>query len=321
MSKIRIDATSNAYLLNRYLAHVTQRLFNTKGSIKENVVIEERTQYQIQWKNIKADLKALLRNPLPTFPRIAYSLIAFWFIFQGKHLEAHLTAFFMGAIAFDAAAQTSHSGEPATISWSHTIGSGDDRIICIMVSGLSTPNAPLWDGNATTAIVQQDQLRAGYYLAPNTGSANCTADGGNIKVGGSISFSGVDQTDPIGATITNNGGTSPQDISLTTEANNSIRVDACRPNNEDNTSPTASLDSGDLRCNDIVPQNQFRIGLFAYTNAQATAGADTHAWTFSNATTIDFIAYEVKEAVSGGVSGDLEGRMFQRSGFWGNWFS
>lgn len=278
--KIRIDCVAGGYLVNRYLAFCHETIFNTKGTIEENIPISTRGYYKIQWENIRRDIAWFGSGSFN--PDLAYNPY-FWQ---------------RGAIGFDAAAQTSHSGEPATITWSHTIGSNTNRIICIMVSGLATPNAPKWDANATTAIVQQDQLRAGYYLAPVTGSANCTADGGNIKVGGSISFDGVDQTTPIGATTTENGGSSPNDMTLTTDTNNSFRVDACRPNNEFSTNPTASLDSGTLRCNDIVPQNQFRIGLFAYTNYQATAGADTHQWTFSNATNIDFIAYEVHEAAA-----------------------
>lgn len=295
-TKIRIDATSDAYLLNRYVAFVHQQIYNQKGTLAENIPIEEKYSYQIQWKNIKADCLGFVKNPFAVSPRIAYSLAAFFFILLGRHSDAIYTAFYVGAIAFDAAAQTSHSGEPGTITWEHTVGSGSDRLIAINVTGLSGLNPPLWDGLATTAIVTQSPTRAAFYLNPDTGAADCTADGGNIKVGGSVSFSGVAQYDPIGASSSTEAGGTPWDSSLTTEAANSMRVDVLGTNRDDNTEPTSSLDAGTVRCNDIVAHNQFRVGLYVYTNPQASAGADTYAWTIGGFNGY-IVAYEVKESV------------------------
>jgi len=167
---------------------------------------------------------------------------------------------------------------------------------------LSGTNAPKWDGNATTAITSVSSMKNTYYLNPDTGAANATADGGNIKVGGSISFDGVDQTTPIGATMTEGAPTSPEDISLTTDTDNSFRVDCIEGNNDDSTVPTATLDSGDERFNDVVPQNQFRVALFGYTNFQATAGADTHRWTYDIDVSDDASAFEIHEAAATGIA-------------------
>ena len=276
-SRIRVDSAAGGYLLNRYLAYTHQTIYNTKGTLAENVPIKITKSYKIQWKNIRRDLKGVFQNPLRVAPQIAYSLLAFFYIFQGKHLDAYLTSFVIGSIAFDASAQTSHSGEPSEISWEHTIGSDADRIICIHTDGLNATNASKFDANDTTSIVTEDNQQDRYYLNPDTGAANCTCDGGNIKVGGSISFSGVDQDDPIGATTSLGSGTSPQDVSLTTDTDNSIRVDTYAGRNEDSTEHTGTLDSGTERHNDVVTQNQFRLGIFGYTNVQASAGADTHA--------------------------------------------
>lgn len=298
-NKVLVDRVSQARLLNRYIALVQTWKYDTsRGIAYNNVVVEEKSFFQIQWKNISADILGLLNNPFATSPRVAYSLLAFFFIFIGNYDKSFEVAFLMGSVAYDADAQTNHSGEPSTITWEHTIGSGSDRLININVSGLSTPNDPEWDGNSTTAINSVGATKTSYYLNPSTGAADCTADGGNIKVGGSISFEGVDQTDPIGATATEDGSSSPNDMSLTTEEDDSMRVDVLGANRDDSTSPTGSLDSGDLRCNDVVPQNQFRIGLFAYTNFQATAGADTHQWTTSGFNRW-YSAFEIKGSSSG----------------------
>ena len=100
--------------------------------------------------------------------------------------------------------------------------------------------------------------------------------------------------------------TSPQDVALTTDAANSFRVDVIGGRNEDSTDPTASLDSGTLRHNDVVPQNQFRVAIWGYTNFQATAGADTHRWTYDIDNSGDLLAYEVHEAAAapGGTRSD-----------------
>lgn len=279
---LRIDAVTNAVLLNRYMAFCTFKRFNTEGNLAENVEIESGQFYQVQWKNIWLDVKGLVTRPRRLVPQIGYSLAAFAFIALGRHTDAVFTSFFMGALAFDAASQTSHSGEPGTITWSHTVGSGSDRFLLVATNGLSATNAPQYGAVATTNILSVGSMQAGYQVAPTSGAANCTADGGNIKVGGSVSYTGADQTDPIGASTTEDGSSSPNDMALTTEAANSVRFDILGANRDDATDPTGSLDSGgDLRCNDVVPQNQFRIGLFIYTIAQAVAGADTHQWTTS----------------------------------------
>lgn len=297
-TKIRVDASAGGYLVNRWLAYTWQRKYNNHGTIEENSeILWEKRGYRIQWTNIKRDLKAFFKNPFGYAPTVAYSLLAIPLIFF-DHDKAVNFAFF-GSIAFDAAAQTSHSGEPTTITWEHTIGSNDDRLININVSGLSTPNEPQWDGNSTTNIISVSAMHNNYYLAPASGAADCTCDGGNIKVGGSISFDGVHQTDPIGASTSNGTPSSPQDVSLTTEDDNSFRVDCIEGHNGDSTNPSASLDSGDERHNDIVSQNQFRCMLFGYTNFQATAGSDTHQWTYDIDASDDLSAFEIKEATAG----------------------
>lgn len=297
---IRVDASASAYQVHRYFAHVTNTKYNNHGTIEENSEILWRKEfYQVQWANVRYDLKRIFFNPF-LIPRMAYATVLFFMLYLGK-IDNILEFVFIGAIAFDAAAQTSHSGEPSTITWSHTIGSGSDRLININVNGLSSLNAPKFDANDTTQIVTVSAGRYNYYLEPEASASNdCTADGGNIKVGGSISFDGVDQTTPIGATMTEGSpGGSPQDIALTTDTNNSFRVDCAEGYTDDGHTPTATLDSGDLRHSDIVPQNQFQVANFGYTNFQATAGADTHEWTYVLDNSPDMAAFEIHEKAGG----------------------
>jgi hypothetical protein len=313
-SRLRIDSTSDAILLNRYVAYVRQRTFNTKGKISENIVVKDKRTHKIQWQNIVSDLKSLLKNPVRIMPHIGYSLAAFVFIFLGRNEDAIITSFFSGAIAFDAAGETSHSGEPATINWDIVIGSGSNRVVTLMVTGLDAPNAPTFDGNAITSINAVGSLKCGYYIAPGTGTKTCSATGGNIKTGAAISFTGADQTDPLGASTTDDNST--DSIGLTTEANASIRVDVRGAYRDDSTSPTCTLDAGTGRCDPVTSQNQFRIGLFAYTNDVATAGLTTRVWT-DTAMWHHSSAFEIKAASAaagpvGKIFGSPMGRMAAR---------
>lgn len=301
---ILVDGVSNAYLLNRYLACINFKKYDTSRGRKFNhVIVKQKRSYQIQWKNIKTDLVGLFQNPLAVSPRIAYSLAAFLFILLGKHEQAIQTAFFMGAVSFDAASQSATSGEPATITWNHTIGAGSNRLLTIFEGGLDTPNLATWDGNATTEIISNNPARSSYYLAPATGTAAIVFGGGNIKVGGAISLENVNQTDPIGATNSSGDNALPFDMALTTEADNSMRIDAMVANNNNATTPSVALDSGTLRFNYIAVQNQFQCGYFGYTNFQAVAGADTYTWSGTANETRKYLAIEIKAAPTIALTG------------------
>lgn len=304
---IRIDSTSDAILLNRYVAYVTETLYQPAEKREDNIPIKTINRYQIQWQNIRNDLRAFFRNPFAVYPQIAYSLLAFIFIALRRHEEAIYTAFFIGAVDFDSAAETSHSGEPATISWNITIGNNSDRCVIVSVNGLSTPNDPTFDSASTVRIESVGATKSHYYLNPGTGSKTCACGGGNIKVGGAISLYGVDQQEPIGSVSEENGTSSPNDMTIATQEPNSMRIDILGANRDDSTNPTGSLDSGTIRHDAITPQNQFRIGLFGYTNFQATAGSDTHQWTTS-AFSRYYLAFEVKSVldvptINGAISG------------------
>lgn len=311
-SSLRVDASTSASLLNRYLALVRSSFFNTKGAVAENKTpIRETTTYRIQWENIRADLKGLFTNPFKFAPSIAYSLMAFFFIVQGKHSEAFLVAF-GGAIAHDASSQSSASGEPASITWSHTVA-GSDRLGVLFAGGLNNPNLGDWGGNAVTEIITAAPARSSYRIAPATGATTLTVDGGNIKVGAAISFTGAHQTTPIGATTSEIDVGSPNDMSLTTEANGSIRLDAMVASSNVSTNPTATLDTGTSRFSPITPQNQFRIGYFGYSDTITTAGSTTRTWTHSNANeTRKYLAIEIKESTGGG-GGSIPHKVYQKN--------
>ena len=301
---VMVDRAVNATLLNRYVAYCEEVQYDISSKANNHKVIHTKRWYQIQWANIKADFLGFFTNPFaPTVAsRIAWSLVAFIFIALRDHEKAHYTAFqapmVFGAITYDTAGQSSHSGEPTTITVTVTIGSGSDRLVTANYSGLGGGLSATFDGSAMQDIITQSPAEAAYYLNPGTGSKNIVVSGGNIKTLGVVSFTGVDQTDPIGTAVRENGTASPNDMTMTTVQNGSVRVDFLGANRDDSTSPTASLDAGTLRCNPVTPQNQFRIGVFVYTNDVASAGSNTRTWT-TTGTSRYYLAYEIRAAISG----------------------
>lgn len=119
------------------------------------------------------------------------------------------------AVEFDAAA--SNVGAISnSISWNHTVGSGENRIILVAVaSGSTSPIvdsvAPTVGGNACSLLHFQTRditsggtawrLGVWYYLAPASGELAIAYNRGSevqYLAGGSMSYSGVDQADPFG---------------------------------------------------------------------------------------------------------------------------
>lgn len=293
-SKIRIDVAAEAILLNRYIAFVKKTYYSQD---RKNTPVKTEQSLVFQPANLKHDLKKLFTNPFKIAPHIALSLYAFWFILTGQYLEAHLTAF-MGSLAYDSKVQSSHSGEPATVTLNLTVADVANRIALHFMSSLNGTGTSTFGGAATsTVIAEVGNLNTMYYLAPGTGSKDSVFSGGTIKACGVIIYNGVDQTDPFGATTSEDGSASPNDMALTTEANNSIRIDVLGATRDDATSPSMTLDQGTSRLNPVTPQNQFRIGLAVYENSQAVAGLDTYSWTSSGFNRW-YAAYELKEATA-----------------------
>lgn len=125
---------------------------------------------------------------------------------------------FSGAIVFDAASNSTGDNENlASISWSHTVtSSGSDRILVVGVSwrnggaGTQTVSSVTYNSQPLTLIRKDEKFdsesrsTALYYLTdPPTGSAypiQVNFSGLVYRsVGGAVSLTGVDQSDPVDA--------------------------------------------------------------------------------------------------------------------------
>lgn len=290
----QISSSVEGYLLNRYLAFQTNKEY-TNGKLAR-----EWSSYKIQWRNILSDFKRLFENPISIAPHIAYSLMAFWFIFQGKHYDAWTMAF-MGALAHDTSLGSSHSGEPSTVTLTVTVANVADRCALMWSSSLNGGTSSTFDGNAATsqAGASAGNLVSERYLAPGTGSKNVVFSGGTIKVCGVMIYDGVDQTTPVPTLNSEDGDASPNAIAITMAYSDSLRIDALGCQRDDASNPTMSLSVGTSRINSTTPQNQFREGLRVYENAPGATGSDSKTWT-SNAFQRWYGVLELKAAAAGG---------------------
>ncbi|MBP1647650.1 MAG: hypothetical protein H6Q30_1095 [Bacteroidetes bacterium] len=120
-----------------------------------------------------------------------------------------------GLLCSSAFSQISHDatssalGSSSTLTWPHTTGTGDDRLLIVgvsnrrsnrTVSGVTYAGRSLTRAGFRNSVLSTSRLEIWYLLAPPPGSADVivTLSASTDLVCGAISFSGVDQTTPLG---------------------------------------------------------------------------------------------------------------------------
>ena len=135
---------------------------------------------------------------------------------------------------FDSSSST--SGTATTQSWTHTVGSGNNRIL-IVTTGSQNVNANTvtFNGVALTLIGRQidgggaTRISMWYLLSPATGAGTIQvtyASGSDAKVMGASSWSNVNQASPIGTFGSQSGSSGTTASVAVTSATNEIVVDA-----------------------------------------------------------------------------------------------
>src|SRR3990167_10464566 len=142
------------------------------------------------------------------------------------------------AIAFDATA-SGNDDTSSTMSWNHTC-TGSNLILVVGVSlqdaSLAdrqvSPDGITYNGVALTQIIEKDtpndHSELWYLINPATGThaVSVTTNGACSGLnGGSVSLTGVDQTNPVDASNSGGGTGTAQSLSLTTVADNAWIVD------------------------------------------------------------------------------------------------
>jgi hypothetical protein len=134
------------------------------------------------------------------------------------------------SIAYDSVGSGHNGDGTSNITWSHVVGSGANRFMIIGISirtvTISVLNVTVGAQSATflTNDVRDPAIRAEtwYLINPSLGpkAVTVTLSGISKASGGSVSYFGVSQTDPIDNHVSASyGGTTPS-VSLTTTVNN-----------------------------------------------------------------------------------------------------
>ena len=119
-----------------------------------------------------------------------------------------------GAILVDAASSAAGYGT-RTLTWSHTVGAGPDRVLVVGVSNSSNTQVRTvtYGGAPLTLIVSRvgggGNTRVSLFIlvAPPSGAANVVATlaGTEDVAGGAVSFAGVEQGTPVGDSASGRG--------------------------------------------------------------------------------------------------------------------
>jgi len=136
------------------------------------------------------------------------------------------------SIAYDTATSTTQSSPQNYISWTHTVASGNNRLLVVTINIYNNSAAPatctgctyngvtLGTPQVTNVYNTNPRVRSYIYTltAPPTGSAytiRANFSASTVSVGGAVSYAGVDQTTPIQTTNSAAGSGTSGNVSVT----------------------------------------------------------------------------------------------------------
>ena len=171
------------------------------------------------------------------------------------------------AIAADGSASTNQGTSTSTISVAHTVSAGSDRLLLVGISmvdqggapGVSTGTPPTWGATPLTRVGWLDSTAAGddftrteiwSFINPAAGpdnvsvTLNAASDG---VVVGVMSFTGVDQSTPIGDQAFDTDDSSGGSVNLTSAADELVfSIITAESSGDENFSPGTATEEWDL---------------------------------------------------------------------------
>lgn len=219
------------------------------------------------------------------------------------------------AVAFDATANT--SGLLAqSFTFAHTCtGTNLLLVVCIEWTDTSISGASLtsvtYNGVALTFLTSNGAgiglNEIWYLIAPSTGANNVVVTFTNIvpaegpstnAVCGSMSFTGVDQTTPLGTPGAATANSTAPSVTITGASANNFVFDSLLVSSANLAQPTITVNASQLqRWQTKIGGGTVRIAGAGSTKA-STAGAVTMSWTLSAARNWATIAVEVLEVAA-----------------------
>lgn len=208
-----------------------------------------------------------------------------------------------GAITFDAVSDSPDNVTSASVSWSHTVGSGSDRFlaVCAQSRGIYAAQLPVssitYGGTALTKI-RADFYQGEAYLdgfislntewwvlpAPPVGTATIAltfaGSTGDYQVGSALSFAGVTQSTIPDAQAGTTGASATLSTTISTVAANAWVADCALSRDNNLLTIGAGQTSRTNRLVGVATGTFDGVGI-STVNGKATPGAEVMDWTAS----------------------------------------
>lgn len=207
------------------------------------------------------------------------------------------------------------------ISWSHTVGTGDNRLLIVTVNGYYGNYAPylptgaMYNGIAMTRLTSKtfngnDNFLYVYYLLnPPSGTHTVTITTGtnsnNTQVGGATSWSNVDQSSPFGTPVSASGSSTNPSVTAST-VSTQVVVDALA---KDGGYPyTQSISAGSGQTSYWTDTGSFGYDGGGMSSKGVSGASTTMSWTLSPSMLWGLIAIPINSNPTGNplaISGSL----------------
>lgn len=208
------------------------------------------------------------------------------------------------AIAADAKSSSSGTGT-SSLTWSHTC-TGTDLILVVGVETSSAEAATgvTYNGIALTLIDAQDaaalfcRSELWYLIAPATGANDIVvtmAGSATYIVGGATSWTGVDQSTPLGTAAKATGSASPATVDVTSAAGEVVLDAACAIAGVTMTVGASQTSQWNLLAGGV---------LRGAGSSEGGAGTVTISWTLSASALWATVAVPIKPGTGGGGAGE-----------------
>jgi hypothetical protein len=191
-------------------------------------------------------------------------------------------AFAVITVAFDASA-SSKSNSANSLTFSHTTGTGSDRILIVSVGiqfpGTTTINSVTYNAIALTRLSANVKatiaVEMWYLIAPPSGAHNVviSLSGATAVTGGSQSFNNVDPSSPFGTTVSNSGNGTTASVVVSSAVNQMV-VDAV----------ITAFNAVTVGAGQTQNYNQATTNNKGAGSMEAGAASVTMSWTFTNDT-------------------------------------
>lgn len=218
------------------------------------------------------------------------------------------------SVAFVAASSADSNGSAASLSWSHTIASGTQRVLFVGISSANTggiariPSSVKF-GNQSLTFVEQKTTTSSPFLhsaiwqltAPLVSTANITivypvtVDG---IAAGATNYTGVSQSSPVRATQTATGTDTTPTLSLTSQTNDLALDNAAQDGGTD-----SSMAEGSGQTERYDDDSGTTVGVAGST--EAGASSVTMSWTLGASATWALVAVSIAKADLGVAGADL----------------